>query len=237
MKRLLTSKVLLTASALLLLGGVAAAKRSRGGPGAAPHGRPGHPCMGLLMHAPPPVLKAKLGLDEAQIKKLEGLRAALMGKGVELRAQVQKQQLALRALLAQDLPQEAAVLDALRKVRGLRGQLHEERIKTMIKVLGLLSPPQRAKLRAACPGDGKGEGKGKGKGGCPFCGEAEGEAGDGPGCGAACGGCPQCAGGKCAGGAAGLPKGMGSGGSAAAAPGKGVNPPPHCCGSAGTMPL
>lgn len=235
MKRLLTSKILLTASALLLLGGVAAAKggRRHGPGGGAPHGRPGHPCMGLLMHAPPPVLKAKLGLDDAQIKKLQELRAALMGKGLELRAQVQKEQLALRALLAQDLPQEAAVVDALRKVRAARGLLHEERIKTMIKVLGLLSPPQRAKLRAACPGADKG------KGGCPFCGEAEGcgeaagESGCGPGCGAACGGCPQCAGGNCGAG----PAGMTKGGPAAAAPGKGVSPPPHCCGSAGTMPL
>ncbi|MBK6846175.1 MAG: periplasmic heavy metal sensor [Proteobacteria bacterium] len=159
--------------------------------GAGRRGGPGHPCMALLLHAPPPMLKAKLGLDEAQIKKVQGLRDALMGKGIDLRAQAQKQQLALKKLLEQDLPQEAAVLEALRKLRGVRGQLQEERVKAMLQVLAVLSAPQRAKLRAECPGAGVG----MGGHGCPFCGEMDEEAGGGPGCGAGCG-CPQCKGAK-----------------------------------------
>lgn len=260
MKRILTSKVLLTASALLLLGGVAAAEHGWRGHGGRPPGGPGHPCMALLLHAPPPMLKAKLGLDEAQIKKVQGLRDALMGKGIDLRAQAQKEQLALKKLLEQDLPQEAAVLAGLRKLRGVRGQLQEERVKAMLQVLAVLSAPQRAKLRAECPGAGVG----MGGHGCPFCGEMDEEAGGGPGCGAGCGcpqckgakgpgcgadcacsqcmggkgpagpamgGCPHCQGGKGPGGPAGAPKG----GPAAAAPGAEASP--HCCGSAGKAPM
>ena len=239
-----TSRALLSAGALLLLGGVAVAKHGWYGHGGGPQaGAAGHPCKALLLHAPPTVLKAKLGLDDAQIKKLQGLREALMGKGSDLRAQAQRQQLALKKLLAQDLPQEAAVLDALRKLRGTRGQLQEERVKAMVQALALLTAPQRAKLRAECPGAGVG----MGQGGCPFCGELDEGAGHGPGCGADCGcphckggkgaggpamgGCPHCQGGKGPGGPAGAPKG----GPAAAAPG--AQAPSHCCGSAGKAPM
>lgn len=256
-----TSRVLLSTGALLLLGGVAAAKHGWYGHGGGPQaGAAGHPCKALLLHAPPMVLKAKLGLDDAQIKKLQGLRDALMGKGIDLRAQAQKQQLALKKLLERDLPQEAAVLEGLRKLRGVRGQLQEERVKAMLQALALLSAPQRAKLRAECPGAGAA----MGHGGCPFCGELDEGPGHGPGCGADCGcpqckgakgpgcgadcGCPQCQGGKGAGGPAmggcphcqggkgpGGPAGAPKGGPAAAGPG--AEAPQHCCGSAGKAPM
>lgn len=139
-----------------------------GGPGG-PRGPggPGGPggCARLLMHAPPEVLKASFGLDDAQIKQLEPLRLAFLNKQIQLRASQQQAMLLLQVAMQADLPDQTKVLDLSRKARGLRGQMEEEKIKTVLKVLQIMNKEQRAKLRLHCPGGLGFGGKGMGRGG------------------------------------------------------------------------
>jgi len=155
------------ALALLLLTPAGASAQERGmgmGPG---HGMggfgPGR-CAKLLMHAHPDVLKAQLGLSDAQIKQIEPLRTALLSKGITVRGQIAQLGLQLKGQFDADLPDQAKVLDLARKIHNLRGQLAEERLKTGLKMLTILSKDQRAKLRARCGGPGMGMGMGKGNG-------------------------------------------------------------------------
>lgn len=137
--------------------------RGRGGPGKM------FRCGRALMHAHPDVLKAQLGLTGAQLKTLQAVRTNFFNKRVDLRAAMGKEQIKLRALWDADVPNEGQVLAHMRKVRGLRGKLHEERVKAQIKVLRTLTMQQRTKLRANCAKFGPGGGRGFGGPGCPNC--------------------------------------------------------------------
>lgn len=136
---------------------------------------PGPSCgMGMLMHAPPDVLKSQLKLSDAQVTSIEAIRTNVLTKRITLKAEIQKLQLKNRKLMQADLPDERQVLTAMRKGRALRGKLQEEHAKGQIKILAALTKEQRTELRAKCPmgwglgqpggGWGKG-GRGRGRGG------------------------------------------------------------------------
>jgi len=126
------------------------------------HGMGGN-CAVALMHAHPDVLKAKLGLNDSQIAQIQSTRVNFLSKQIKLRSQVQQDELQMGVLFQADLPDQAKVLDLQRKIRGLRGQIAEERIKTHLKFLQILTKDQRAFLRTHCPPMGGGMGQG-GKG-------------------------------------------------------------------------
>jgi Spy/CpxP family protein refolding chaperone len=123
------------------------------------HGRFGHRghhkhghmrCMGMLFRAPQMMLKQKLGLSDAQVKKIESIRMNFMQKRITLRANMQRQRLKMRALWQQDLPSQNAVLSGMRKLRSIRGTLMEERVKASLWMMGTLTKQQRQKLRQKC---------------------------------------------------------------------------------------
>jgi len=140
----------------------------------------------MLMHAPGDVLKLKLGLNDGQVAKLLPIRTAFQSKRITLTAQMQQIGLQLRTLFeAGDLPDTNKVIDLSRKLRNVRGNLEEERIKTQLKLLGTLTKEQRTKLRTECmhgprPGMGKG-GRGGGRWGGPGGGWGHPGGGGGPG--------------------------------------------------------
>jgi Spy/CpxP family protein refolding chaperone len=148
---------------LLLVGGVALAQPGPGkgmGPGRGGHGD--KLCGPALLHAHPDVLKAKMGLNDAQIKKIQALRNNFASQRIKLQAQAQQLMLQMSTLLEADLPDQNKVIDLSRKIRGVRGQLVEEGIKTALKVGQILTKEQRTAMRAQCPRMGMGMGMGMG---------------------------------------------------------------------------
>ena len=104
-----------------------------------------------LMMAQPAMLKAKLGLDDAQIQKIQKIWYNMASKAIKTRAEVQQLRLKKRMLMQTDLPDENKVLALHRKIRSLRGKMSEEKIKSRLKVLRTLTKQQRTKYRAMCP--------------------------------------------------------------------------------------
>jgi Spy/CpxP family protein refolding chaperone len=114
-------------------------------------------CAGMVMRAHPDVLKARLGLSDQQVQQLVPLRNNLMSKSITLRAQAAQLGVQLKTVMEADLPDQAKVLDLMRKMRGVRGQLQEERAKAGLKAMQILTKDQRTKLRTECgPGAGWG---------------------------------------------------------------------------------
>ena len=164
---------------IALLLGISHAAYAQGGPGPMGrgpmgHGRVGHGpggfgwkgCGRMLMH--PEMLKAKLGLTDAQVARLQSIRTNVMSKQIQARAEAQQLQLKQRELFQADLPDQNKVLDGMRKVRAVRGRMAEERVKAHLAMLSTLTKEQRAQLRSQClaagPGQGQWGGKGMGRG-------------------------------------------------------------------------
>lgn len=122
-------------------------------------------CGGWLLTAHPDVLRAQLGLTEAQVAQIQPVRASLQQKIIQQQAAIDQLQLQLQNLYDQDAPDQGKVLELNRKMRSLRGQTAEERIKAGLKVMQLLTHQQRAMVRTQCPGMGLARGTGRGWGG------------------------------------------------------------------------
>lgn len=156
------------ATGVMFTAGFAFARPGHGGCGKAygMHRIPGVRCSRMLMHASPDRLKAKLGLTDQQLAKIEPVRTNFLRKRIRFKADLKQQRLDLRRLMWQEAPSEGKVLALMRKSRGVRGRLAEERVKAHLKVLSILTPDQRKKVRARCGGPGGG---GFGDGPCPHC--------------------------------------------------------------------
>jgi Spy/CpxP family protein refolding chaperone len=134
-------------------------------------------CGMMLMHAPPAALKAKLGLNDGQIAKLQPLRTNFQSKKIGLEAQAKQAGLQLKTYLeTADLPDQKKVLDLARKINNVHWQIVEERVKAQIQIMQILTKDQRTKLRTDCATMGPG---GPGKGGHGHWGGGQG--GHGPG--------------------------------------------------------
>jgi Spy/CpxP family protein refolding chaperone len=111
-------------------------------------------CGRMLMRAHPDVLKSKLGLSDKQLQQIQPLRQQVASKSITLGAQMAQLGLQLRTAMEADLPDQNKVIDLSRKLRNVKGQLVEERIKAGLKLLQILTKEQRAQLRAQCAGGG-----------------------------------------------------------------------------------
>ncbi len=118
-----------------------------------------------LMKAHPDMLKAKLGLNDAQIQKIQKIWYNKASKGIKARAEVQQLRLQMKMQWQKDLPNEAKVLALHRKMRSIRGRMAEEKIKGKLKVMRILTKEQRTKYRAMCPRGGHGKWGRRGRGG------------------------------------------------------------------------
>jgi Spy/CpxP family protein refolding chaperone len=154
------------------------------------HHRPGHAHLAKLLehHA------ERLGLDEALTTEIRALAEASREKSAALRTQRHELKQQLRTMLYAEAPDEAAVMAQAEKLGELELASHQERLKTKLRILALLSPEQRSELNAIRselePGD-KGE-HGKCRGHSKHHGDGH-ECSDSQACGHA--GCPHHAGG------------------------------------------
>ena len=166
-KKTITRSALLAGAVFLLFSPAAEAQRGRGkGPGRGPGwgaggwgGGPRLRCARLLMWAHPDALKAKLALNDGQVARISKVRMNFVQKRVTVRAEIQKLRLQMRTLYeSSDIPNEQKLLNLMRKIRGQRGKLNEERVKTHLRVMRILTKEQRVQLRAKCMELGPGRG-------------------------------------------------------------------------------
>jgi Spy/CpxP family protein refolding chaperone len=111
------------------------------------------------MRAHPDVLKTKLGLNDGQVALVKKVRTNFLNKRITARAEIQKLRLQMRTLYeSSDIPNEQKLLNLMRKMRGQRGRLTEERVKTHLRIMRVLTKEQRVQLRAKCMERGWGKG-------------------------------------------------------------------------------
>jgi Spy/CpxP family protein refolding chaperone len=140
---------------LTLATSLAGAKSHERGSGCRHH-RPGHAHLAELLeqHA------ERLGLDEALTSEIRTFAEASREKSAALRTQRHELKQQLRTMLHAEAPDESAVMAQAEKLGELELASHQERLRTKLRILALLSPEQRSELNAIRselePGD-KGE--------------------------------------------------------------------------------
>ena len=126
------------------------------GPGFGPGGKfdhrggPGGEMRGIL----PPgrwwknaeVVKA-VGLDDAQVQKIEHVFQDSRMKLVDVHANLQKEEFKLEPLLEADTPDEGAVLAAIDRITAARASLEKANAQMAFAIRRVLTPDQWKKLR------------------------------------------------------------------------------------------
>jgi Spy/CpxP family protein refolding chaperone len=103
-------------------------------------------------HGPPPLDRIlerhaeRLGLDEATQAKIREIAAAAHDGESALDEQLRAQHDALRALLDQENPDEAAVMAQAERIGALETERRKRRLQTMLQIRALLTPEQRREL-------------------------------------------------------------------------------------------
>ncbi len=100
---------------------------------------------------PPPATRlgnaiTALGLDAATRGQVHQIVEASRAEHQRLRRELRAAYRHLRFLLAQEEPDEAAVMAQADAVGALRTALQKQRLRTMLQVRALLTPAQRAQL-------------------------------------------------------------------------------------------
>lgn len=111
-------------------------------------------CGQALLYAPLPALTARLGLSPAQVEKIEAIRSNLLEKTAKHRSKIQVLWIKKQALMQQQSPPEAKVLQVERQIRGLWGKIREEHIKARLHIGQVLSAKQRTSVQSACTAPG-----------------------------------------------------------------------------------
>ncbi len=88
----------------------------------------------------------RLGVDEAMVKQMRETMDASRTENEKLRKNVEGEQVALRKLMEQDVPDEAAVMAHAEKIGALIGEQRKTALRAVLKVRGMLTPEQRAEL-------------------------------------------------------------------------------------------
>jgi Spy/CpxP family protein refolding chaperone len=147
--------VILTALALGA-SALCATAQEAGGPPHAPQGQPGgpggvrrpQPAMHQKMQAPrmsPERLK-HLGATDAQLEALEKIHFDAKEKSIDLRANVEKAQLALDRLLQNDTSDESATMKAVDALNQARSEMFKQHVATQLKVKQTLGAELLKKL-------------------------------------------------------------------------------------------
>jgi Spy/CpxP family protein refolding chaperone len=88
----------------------------------------------------------RLGVDQATIKKMRETVDASKAENEKLRKQLEGEQVTLRKLMDQDVPDEAAVMAHADKVGALIAAQRKNSLRAVLKIRGMLTPAQRAEL-------------------------------------------------------------------------------------------
>jgi Spy/CpxP family protein refolding chaperone len=92
------------------------------------------------------LFKTQLGLSEAQLAQIKTIRSDSRARTKGYRQQLQPLRQQMRALLQADVVNEAQVVALHQKMRSLRQVMGDERIKSRLAVMRVLSKDQRAKM-------------------------------------------------------------------------------------------
>ncbi|HOX43531.1 MAG TPA: Spy/CpxP family protein refolding chaperone [Myxococcota bacterium] len=124
-------------------------------------------------------MQERLGLDEAQQKQVEALRADHQKAVEPARAKLDALRAEMQALWQAERPDRGAILAKQDEMEKQRALLREARVDLRLSIQKLLTPEQRAKaaeLQKDRPGRGK-FGRGKhgrgGHAGCPYAGAGD----------------------------------------------------------------
>ncbi|MGC9158657.1 MAG: Spy/CpxP family protein refolding chaperone [Terracidiphilus sp.] len=149
----------------LLAGTAAMAQGPGGGMGMGPGGGMGmgangmRPCPGFGMHQPPmerafgmmgghgrwwnnPRVVARLKLTDQQRKTMDGILLAHREKLIDLRAGVEKAELAMEPLISADRPNEAQILSQIDRVAQARAELEKANARFLLAIRDQLTPEQ-----------------------------------------------------------------------------------------------
>lgn len=96
-----------------------------------------------------PDVAEKIGLSDQQKQQLEKISQDGRLKMIDLRANLEKQQVILGPMLRTYHPDEAAVLAQVDKVSQARAALEKQRIQTMLATRGVLTEEQWNKLQSS----------------------------------------------------------------------------------------
>jgi Spy/CpxP family protein refolding chaperone len=99
-----------------------------------------------------PEIAEKIGLNDQQKQQLEKISLASRLKMIDLRADMEKQQVILGPMLQAFHPDEAQVLAQVEKVSQARAALEKERVQTMLATRNVLTEDQWNKLKESRTG-------------------------------------------------------------------------------------
>jgi Spy/CpxP family protein refolding chaperone len=102
-----------------------------------------------------PTIVQKLTLAPDQVKKMDDIFQASRLRLVDLKANVERQNLLLEPMLSANPPDTVKTLAQIDKVAQARADLEKENARMLLGIRGVLTPDQWTKLRASGP-DGSG---------------------------------------------------------------------------------
>ncbi len=89
----------------------------------------------------------KLGLEAEVLGEIKSIRREMRDDKLELKYSLEKAKNRLKDLLDEDSPRESEVMDAAERVSQLQLKLKKARLRTMLRINGLLTSEQRMHLR------------------------------------------------------------------------------------------
>ena len=92
------------------------------------------------------MLKAKLGLTDAQATQIKAIHTDARAQGKVYRAQIRPLRQQMRTLLQADTINEAQVVALRSRIRSLRQVVGDQRFQARLKVMRVLTKEQRTKL-------------------------------------------------------------------------------------------
>jgi Spy/CpxP family protein refolding chaperone len=95
-----------------------------------------------------PKVVEQLKLTDAQRREFDGILLAHREKLIDLRASLQKSELALEPLVSADLPNEAGILAQIDKVAQARAELEKANARFLLAIRARLTPEQWKLLQA-----------------------------------------------------------------------------------------
>ena len=95
-----------------------------------------------------PKVAEKLKLTDGQRKAMDGILLEHREKLIDLRAGLEKAELAMEPLMHEDQPNEARILAQIDKVALARAELEKANARFLLAIRGKLTPEQRKQLEA-----------------------------------------------------------------------------------------
>jgi Spy/CpxP family protein refolding chaperone len=120
-------------------------------------------------HGPPPDVRLEknleaLGIEPTQMEKIRGILAASKQKREQMHTQLRAAFDEMHALLEQDPPDEAAIMQQADKIGQIQTEGHKAMLHVLLQVRAELTPEQRQKLKDSMRGDGPPPWRGRGGG-------------------------------------------------------------------------